>query len=170
MKNIIKTQFTKQERDTIKDLVAQLEAAVAGKLSALTEEERSRYGSVNEQNKLLVNKTRDFRQNQPAMSSPDIDWDEFESDYESRVFLESIANRLSSIAYQMQSTKILHDYDNYQDSLSDYSYSQYKRGAGEAGYTEKVAELKQFFSRTGKTKTSEGENTENNGENTGNNG
>ncbi|MGC2236648.1 MAG: hypothetical protein WA584_10835 [Pyrinomonadaceae bacterium] len=163
MKNIIKTQLTKTERETIKDLVSQLETAVASKLSALTEEERSRYGSVNEQNKLLVNKTRDFRQNQPAMSSPDVDWNEFESDYESRVFLESVANRLSNIAYQMQSTKILHDYDNYQDALNDYAHAQYKKGVGEAGYTEKVAELKQFFARTGKNKPSDEENAENKG-------
>lgn len=164
MKNIIKTQFTKQERDAIKDLVAQLETAVAGKLSALTEEERSRYGSVNEQNKLLVNKARDFRQNQPAMSSPDVDWDEFESDYEARLFLESVANRLSSIVYQMQSTKILHDYDNYQDALNDYAHAQYKKGIGESGYTEKVAELKQFFARTGKNKMPGEGDKENNGE------
>ena len=153
MKNLIETQFTESEREIIRHLTEQLEAAVAGKLSALTEEERSRYGSVNEQNKLLVNKTRDFRQNQPALSSPDVDWDEFDSDYEARAFLESTAQRLSSIAYQMQSTKILHDYDNYQDTLSDYAYSQYKKGAGEAGYTEKVAELRQFFARTGIPKT-----------------
>ncbi|HMS41547.1 MAG TPA: hypothetical protein PKE69_15045, partial [Pyrinomonadaceae bacterium] len=158
MKNLIKTQFTQAERETIGNLMEQLETAVAGKLTALTEEERIRYGSVNEQNKLLVNKTRDYRQNQPALSSPDVDWTEFESDYESRAFLESIAQRLSSVAYQMQSTKILHDHDNYQDSLSDYSYAQYKKGAGEAGYTEKVAEMKQFFNRTGTTNTPPPEN------------
>ncbi|CAN5441978.1 hypothetical protein BH10ACI1_BH10ACI1_34550 [soil metagenome] len=163
MKNLIKTQFTETERDNIRRLLEQLETAVAGKLSALTEEERVRYGSINEQNKLLVNKTRDYRQNQPAMSSPDVDWDEFESDYESRVFLESTAQRLSSIAYQMQSTKILHDNDNYQDSLSDYAYSQYKKGAGEAGYTEKVAEIKQFFNRTGTANKPAPSEPENNG-------
>ncbi len=152
MKNLIETLFTESERLHINDLITQLEAAVAGKLVALTEEERIRYGSVNEQNKLLVNKVRDYRQNQPNLSSPDVNWDEFESDYVSRQFHESAAQRLSSIAYQMQSTKILHDYDNLNDSLSDYSYSQYKKGAGEAGYTEKVAEIKQFFPRSGTAK------------------
>lgn len=160
MKNIIKTQFTPPERVAFKDLVSQMEAAVEGKLSALTEEERSRYGSINEQNKLFVNKTRDFHENSPAMSSPDVNWDEFNADYDARLFLESMANRLLSIAYQMQSTKILHDYDNYQDALDDYAYSQYKKGAGEAGYTEKVAELKQFFARTGTAKPPAGENND----------
>jgi len=152
MKNMIVTKFTQAEREAIANLMEQLETAVAGKLTALTEEERIRYGSINEQNKLLVNKVRDFRQHQPNLSSPDVDWDEFDSDYESRQFLESSSDRLLSVAYQMQSTKILHDYDNHQDALTDYGYSQYKKGAGEPGFTEKVAELRQFFARTGTAK------------------
>lgn len=149
MKNLIETQLTQADRDKIDADITDLETQLAGKLSALTEEQRVRYGSVNEQNKLLFNKVRDYRQNSPAMSSPDVDWDEFESDFQARAFLESCAARLTSLAYQLQSTKILHDYDNYQDALNDYAYSQYKKGANEPGYTEKVAEIKQFFNRTG---------------------
>lgn len=151
MKNIIESQLTETDRTAIDDLITQLETALAGKLAALTEEERVRYGSINEQNKLLVNKVRDYRQNSSNMSSPDVNWFEFESDYQTRIFLESRAARLASLAYQMQSTKILHDYDNYQDALDDYAYSQYKKGAGEPGYTEKVAEIKQFFPKSGKS-------------------
>lgn len=158
MKNIIKTQLTSPERGQINDLIAELEGALAGKLAALTEEERVELGSINEQNKLLVNKVHDYRQNSPNLSSPDVDWAEFESDYQSRVFLESCADRLKSLVYQMQSTKILHDHDNYQDALSDYAYAQYKKGAGEPGYTEKVAEIKQFFARTGTAKPPAGNN------------
>jgi len=149
MKNIIETQLTQSDRDHFDDLIGQVEALLAGKLSALTEEERVKYGSINEQNKLLVNKVRDYRQTSPAMSSPDVDWTEFESDFQARGFLESGAARLSSLAHQMQSTKILHDNDNYQDALNDYAYAQYKKGANEPGFTEKVAEIKQFFNRTG---------------------
>ena len=83
------------------------------------------------------------------MCSPDIDWDEFESDFQARLFFEGFINRLKSVAYQMESSKILHDYDNHQDSLREYSYSQYKKDIGESGYVEKVAELRQFFNRTG---------------------
>ena len=159
MKNIIVTQLPSEERLVIDDLITQLETALAGKLVALTEEERVRYGSINEQNKLLVNKVRDYRQNSPAMSSPDVDWTEFESDYQTRAFLESRGDRLASLAFQMQSTKILHDHDNYQDALNDYAYAQYKKGAGEPGFTEKVAEIKQFFPKSKKnTPPDEGEN------------
>ena len=158
MKNMIETLLSQSDRDKIDGFIAQIENVLAGKLAALTEKERSRFGSINEQNKLLVNKVREYNRNVPAMSSPDVDWTEFEADYQARVFLESRSDRLIRIAHQMQSTKILHDNDNYQDSLNDYAYSQYKRGANEAGFAEKVIELKQFFARTGTAKPADGGN------------
>ena len=147
---MIETGMTAADRTVITDLITDLEVKTAGKFVALTEDERSKYGSVNEQNKLLVNKTHDYQANSPAMSSPDVDWAEFESDYQTRLFLENCIQRLESIAYQMRSTKILHDHDNYQDALNDYAYAQYKKGAGEAGYAEKAAEMKQFFPKSKK--------------------
>lgn len=156
MKNMIQAHLTAAERTAIDGLIAQLEAALAGKLTALTEEERSRYGSINEQNKLLVNKVHDYAANNPSMSAPEVDWTEFEADYQSRRFLESRSEKLRSLAYQMQSTKILHDHDNYQDALTDYGYAQYKKGANENGYAEKVADLKQFFPKSGRTKAPDG--------------
>lgn len=151
MKNLIKTQLDEATRTKITGFVTSLENEVAGKLVAMTPEERSRYGAINEQNKLLVNKTRDYRQNNPALSSPDVDWDEFEADYQARVFVEGIAQRLESLAYQFRSTKILHDNDNWQDALDDYAHAQYRSGAGASGFAEKVGEMKQFFPRTGKS-------------------
>jgi hypothetical protein len=148
MKNIIQSQLSEADRTTITKLISDLENALAGKTGTLDAEERKRYGSVNEQNKLVVNKTREYRQNQPAMSAPDIDWDEFESDYQARIALENWINRIYAIAHELESTKIMHDYDNYQDALKDYGYSQYKDGAGEPGFAAKVAEFKQFFTKS----------------------
>lgn len=69
MKNIIQTSWTQGDRERFDELLGQLEALAVGKVTALTAEERVSYGSVNEQNKLLVNKTLDFRQNQTNFSS-----------------------------------------------------------------------------------------------------
>ncbi len=148
MRNIIEDQLTKDEKEKAKMLVTQLEAIFMDKLSALTERERQDYKAINEKNKLFVNKVWDYRQHSSVLSSPDVDWEEFEKDYNARVFTESLLGRIESLAYRLESTKILHDYDNYQDALNDYSYSQYSKGAGKPGFTEKVAELKQFFART----------------------
>ncbi|WP_271784987.1 hypothetical protein [Aquimarina algiphila] len=148
MRNIIQDQLSQEEKDQAENLVAQLEVIFLDKLSALTEKERQEYKAINEKNKLFVNKIWDYRQHSSGLSSPDVDWEEFEKDYRARVFAENLLGRLESLAYQLESTKILHDYDNYQDALNDYSFSQYSKGAGKPGFTEKVAELKQFFART----------------------
>ena len=149
MKNIIKTLLTGEERAQLLDLAAQMEGILAGKMVTLNDEGRRRFKSVRENNKLLINKVRDFRRSEPAKSSPDIDWEEFEDDYQARLFYEALALHLSSMLHQIQGTKMLHDYDNYQDSLKEYAYTQYKLTADSGGYDQKAAELKQFFNRSG---------------------
>jgi hypothetical protein len=151
MKDLIKSTLDSTQRAGITTGLTALEQLVAaGNLAALTAEQRSKYGAINEQNKLLVNKTRDYRANAPQLSSLEVDWTEFASDYEMRSFYETTAARFRSLASQFESAKILHDNDNYHDALDDYAYTQYKAGAGTPGAAEKAAELKQFFPRTAK--------------------
>ena len=150
MKNIIRSAFNETARASITAAVATAEQLIsAGNLAPLSPDERRRYGSVNEQNKLLINKVRDYRAAAPQLSSPDVDWAEFDSDYEMRGFFETMAARLHSLASQLESGKIQHDHDNYQDALDDYAYTQYKAGASSPGAAEKAAALKGFFNRTG---------------------
>lgn len=158
MKNIIQTQLTAELQTQIDEKIAELEALLQDKLVALNADQRKLYGVINEQNKLFVNKVRDYRVNQPQLSADDVNWEEFENDYQARVFLETRKDKLASLVYQMESTKILHDYDNYNDALDDYAYSQYKKGREVIGFAEKVAELKQFFPRTPKSSSSEDKN------------
>lgn len=166
MKNIIKSQLSEADRRAINTLIADLETALEGKTGTLDAEERKRYGSVNEQNKLVVNMAHNYRQTQPAMSAPDVDWDEFNSDYESRAFLETCINRLKGIIQALESTKIMHDYDNFQDALKDYGYAQYKLGSGEETYSAKVNEFKQFFTKSKNKPPEEGNPDGNGGTNT----
>lgn len=159
MKNIIRSAFNEAARASITAAVATAEQLVAaGKLNPLNPEERRRYGSVNEQNKLLINKVRDYRTTAPQLSSPDVDWTEFASDYEMRAFFETMADRLQSLASQLESGKIQHDHDNYQDALDDYAFTQYKAGASAPGAAEKVTALKGFFNRSGSTNPPNPEN------------
>ncbi len=148
MKNLIQDQLTCEEKDKANELISGLENLFFNKLKALTEKERGGVKAINEKNKLLVNKIRDYSQHSQSLRSPDVDWKEFESDYEARVFLEQLMERLNRLSYQVESTKMLHDNDNYDDALIDYAFSQYSKGAGKPGFTEKVAELKQFFPRS----------------------
>jgi hypothetical protein len=144
--NLENRHFTAAERTTISSLLAQLETACANKIANLTPEERQKYGSVNEQNKLVINKVKDFRDNQPTLSSTDVDWVEFAADFDDRAYKQAVLTRLATLTDGLTNSKILQDYDNYQAALTDYEFAKYKASANTQGYSQKVAEIGQFFS------------------------
>ena len=148
--NLNNAHLTEAQMNEIKTALSTLETALSALNVTLTPEERRTYGSVNEQNKLLINKVWDYRQNSPNLSQPDLDWAEFENDLKSRQFIENITHRVAAIVERLRNSKILHDYDNYQAALDDYAYTSYKAGSNAAGYETKMNELKQFFPRSGK--------------------
>lgn len=149
LNNLNSDHFTTAQKADALAKLTDFEALVATRLVSLSKEDRQKYGSVNEQNKLVVNKIRDYKANQPDLSNPDMDWAEFEDDFQSRQFTESVINRLKSIVEGLENKKILHDFDNYTDALRDYSYSQYQAGANKPGYQVKIDEVAQFFARSG---------------------
>lgn len=146
--NLNNTHYTAAEKTAVTAAITTLETTLAAKFKNLSPEERRRFGSINEQNKLIVNKALDYRNNQPALSSPDVDWIEFQNDFDSRAFLQSSIARMQSLIDGLDNNKILHDYDNYQASLTDYGFSQYKAGTKIPGFETKVAEMAQFFTRS----------------------
>ena len=80
--NMNSRHFTADEKTAILNHLSALETALAVGLRNLTAEERQQFGSVNEQNKLIINKVKDYLSTKPELSSPDIDWAEFENDYQ----------------------------------------------------------------------------------------
>ena len=148
--NLIELHFTEGEKTEFSLLMDQMEELLQSKLRNLSPEENNKVGFIHETNKLLVNKVWDYRENQPALSCPDVDWSEFEEDKEDRSFLENASLRLDGLSKTMLETKRLHDYDNYQNSLLDYKFSKYKDETQPGtGFDTKVEELKQFFPATG---------------------
>ena len=149
LKDLMQNQLSATDLSDMNKSLDQLQATINGKMVNLTPEERQKYGSINEQNKLLVNKVNDLHTSQPNFDSSKVNWVEFESDFATRAQLEGIITRLRSIAEQLDDTKILHDNDNYQAALSQYSYISFLAGENEPGVTTIKDELAQFFSRTG---------------------
>ncbi len=148
--NVIEDHFSSADEAAFKKQMDALEKLLQPRCRNLSEEENNKYGSINEQNKLFVAKDLDYRKTQPALSSPDVDWAEFEKDFFDRKFLETGAMRLIALAKVMLETKRLHDYDNFQNALTDYAYTQYKSGLEPGkGYDAKAEVLKQFFPATG---------------------
>ena len=151
--NFDSRHFTAAEKTAVNTALTSLETALQPKTANLSAEERQQYGSVNEQNKLIINKVKDFRDSQPALSSPDVDWTEFANDHDTRAYLQATIQRLQSLIDGMNNAKILHDWDNYQAALTDYDYAKYKISTNATGYQTKVSEIGQFFNRTGTNNT-----------------
>ncbi|GIM58954.1 hypothetical protein [Capnocytophaga canimorsus] len=148
--NLNNVHLTDEQITAVNEALTQLEQALQLINVNLTAEDRNRYGRVNEQNKLFINKVNDFAHSQPELRSPDVDWVEFVKDFKSRNFLENTFNRLQEMATRVNNAKILHDYDNYQDSLEDYAYTNFRAGSKKVGYEVKYKELKQFFTKSRK--------------------
>lgn len=146
--NLNNVHLSATEIKTAKDAVTALENALVTINVTLTPEDRQRYRSINEQNKLFVNKVSDYNQNQSQLGTAQVDWAEFEKDQTSRLNLENLINRLESMIVKLKNAKILHDYDNYHAALTDYAYTSYLAGTGADGYETKMSELKQFFVKT----------------------
>ena len=154
--NLNNDHFTAAEKTAIMGSLTAIETILLPKIIALSKEERKKYGSINEQNKLIVNKTRDYRNNDPGLSNPDVNWVEFENDFNSRDLADAVVNRLKKLVTGIENKKILHDFDNYKVALKDYGYSQYKAGSGTPGFQEKVDDMAQFFNKSTRISTSDG--------------
>lgn len=151
--NLNNQHLSDEQIKAINDALTQLETAMQSLNINLTPEDRNKYGRVNEQNKLFINKVKDYATQQENLRTPDVDWEEFAKDFKSRSALENVISRLNNLSIRATNSKTLHDFDNYQDALSDYAYTQYRAGSKAVGFEEKHSDLKQFFARNKKSKT-----------------
>jgi hypothetical protein len=147
--NLGRLHLTVAQKTAIDTALTSIETQLLTVTQNLSAEERIKFGSVNETNKLFVNKDREYFQTQPNLASADVDWTEFEADFQDRTFADTRLDRIATIVRMFSDFKIVHDFDNYQDALTDYDFSKYKAGTKTPGFTEKVEELKQFFPNTG---------------------
>lgn len=156
--NLNNVHLTDEQTQAVNDALAALETALQAFQHNLTPEDRNRYGRVNEQNKLLINKVAEFAQTQPNLRSIDVDWDEFFRDLKSRQLVEQALQRLATLSDRLKNAKTLYDYDNYQDALNDYNYTAFRAGSNAVGFESKHKELKQFFTRSRKNQSATDKN------------
>jgi len=153
IENLAKNHFTPTEKQQLDDAIATILNIVSARTYNLTPKERSKYGKIGDQKRLFIDKVRDLQKSQTDLSSPDVDWEEFEADYQTRQYAAQKLRQLESVATLLLSIRILHDHDNLKDALRDYSYSCYKNNYGnQTGYENKIDLLKGFFPKTGKKK------------------
>jgi hypothetical protein len=143
IQDIIQDHFVAADQTTFNTHMAALELALQARLRNLSVAENHKYGRIKDKHKMLVNSVDQYRDNQPALSSGDVDWTEFKADKFDREFLETSAARLMALANAMLETKRLHDFDNYSNALIDYDHTKSKaRTAPGMGYDTKAAALK----------------------------
>jgi hypothetical protein len=146
--NLNNHHLTEPEINAILNALNDLERAMELLNINLTPEDRNKYGRVDEQNKLFINKVHDFATQQTNLRTMDVDWDEFEKDFKSRAVLENIISRLNNLSIRANNSKIFHDFDNYQDALADYAYTQFRANSKMVGFEDKYNELRQFFAKS----------------------
>lgn len=152
--NVITDLLTEEEKGKITKALNDIKAIVDVKLPDLTATYRRYYGSINEQNKLFVNKARDIKMVNPQLAPVEVDWVEYEKDYNARVFYEGALFLARNIVSRMESAKMMHDYDNYNDSLLFYRYIDFKRRSDTPGAEASYNTLREFFTRARKTDNS----------------
>lgn len=145
--NMNNTHLTAAQVTAINNAITALEAAMAPLTVNLTPEERKKYGRINEENKLIVDKAESFYTSSPSLARPDLNWPEFLNDYNSREVLEKFIGRLDGLKARFVDAKTLHDFDNYNTAIDDYGYTSYMANSNTPGYQAKFAEMKQFFTR-----------------------
>jgi hypothetical protein len=151
--NLGKVHFSKKQIQDINQALNILTETLSGMSVNLTAAEHQKYGRVKEKNKLLIDKVKSYHDNQPRLQSPEVDWKEFDLDYENRSQASQMLLKVKAIENHLTNIKILGDYDNFTDALRDYQYAKYKnRFANESGYSKKIEDMVVFFPRTGITK------------------
>jgi len=149
LKDMIQNQLSLADIDAINKAINSIQTVTAGKMVNLTPEERRKYGSINEQNKLMVNKVNDVHNSHPQFDSGRVNWAGFTADFVIRSVLEKFISRLQSLTGQFDDTKILYDNDNYQQALDQYSYISFLADQNEPGITTVKEDIARFFNRTG---------------------
>lgn len=143
--NLISVSFSSEELAVIDQALSQIEKVLKGKTVSLTPDERQQYGSIADQNKILVDKSRHYMQQRPDLIPHMLDFEEFERDYEARSLLESRVKRINSLTDQLKDTKTLLDHDNYTNTLTFYRYIRFLSEENQPGITSIYQDLKQHF-------------------------
>jgi hypothetical protein len=143
--NLSTVTFTAAEAKKINDALADIKSVIAGKTTNLTDEEKQLYGSINEANKLVVQKVLQFATSNPEIVPTHVDKAELLRDYESRNLLDGWKADTELALSNIANTKILLDYDVFQSCLSVYRNVRYLANEDVAGMNTIYNDLKQFF-------------------------
>jgi hypothetical protein len=144
--NLNNDHFTEQEKVQIDKAWVSIMQVLTRKTRNLSPEERQKYGSISEENKLVVQKVLDYNTNQPHLNAPEVDYAELGADWIDRLYLSGFLSRMVEATNIVNNIRITHDYDAFQNSRIDYKYTKYKLSTEPgAGFESKYNDLLYFF-------------------------
>ncbi|MBW8523553.1 hypothetical protein K0U91_12310 [Chryseobacterium chendengshani] len=144
--NLISINFSDSELANLDQAIQSIESILGGKTINLTPDQRQQYGRIAEQNKLFVNKAKDYMEQYTQHVPGFLDKAEFDRDYSARQQVETRLQRLSSITEQLSDTKVLLDHDNYHNAITFYRNIKFLSGENVPGTNVIYDDMKQFFS------------------------
>ena len=149
LNNMISLKFEEAETTAINEVLVVLANIMKGKSIALSPEDRQRFGSVGDNNKKIINKVKTYLDMYPEHIPSMFSKEEFIRDFESREVLENCIKQLKGILDQMVHTKIMLDYDNYNNALIYYRYFRFLSENKQPGAESVYLDLKKHFANGG---------------------
>lgn len=157
LENLISIEFTEEELTNLDTHLEGIQQILAGKTVNITPEQRRQYGSIGNQNKLIVDKAKTYMEQHPNWIPNFLDKAEFDKDYNARQQIEERTQRLQNLTQQLVDTKTLLDHDNYTNSLSFYRMMRYLSGENEPGSKTVYEDMKVLFSKSTRTTSTDTE-------------
>ncbi len=145
--NLISVTFTDNEVRIIENAIKSINRVLENKVINLTPDERRQYGSIADRNRVLVDKCKDYMEQNPETVPNVIDKAEFDRDYKTRQQMQKPLMQLARITEKLKDTKTLLDHDNYQASVAYYRYIKYLANENEAGTSSIYNDLKTHYQR-----------------------
>ncbi len=143
--NLISVTLTDEEVQTINEAIASINNVLKDKVVNLTPDERRQYGSIADRNKILVDKCKDYMEQNPETVPTVLDKAEFDHDYKARQQMEQPFRNLARIMEKLQDTKTLLDHDNYHAAVAYYRYIKFLSMQNEPGTTTIYKDLQQHY-------------------------
>lgn len=143
--NLISIQFTEAELAQLDAAMASIAQVLRDKTINLTPEQRQQYGRIAEQNKLFVNKAKEYMEQNMQHVPAFIDKAEFDQDFQARTQIESRITQLQGLVEQLSDTKTLLDHDNYHNAITFYRNIRFLSQENVPGTTTLYEGMRQFF-------------------------
>lgn len=145
-------KITEADITEVRTHITAIKTILAPKFTNLEPADRKKYGSVNKWNKLCTDKVKDYYNNQPGLANPNVDWEAFIVNYDTRTRYLGIISMIGELKELCNDPRTLVDFVLWSQARQDYKWTKYKAeddGGGTEGFEEKYDTLKEFFKHEG---------------------